>query len=243
MNETDKKYRFRFKQFGINDSDCAMKIGTDGVLLGAWADVNNSKNVLDIGSGSGLISLMTAQRSKALITGIEIDPNAAKQSMENINNSPWASRISIINADFIEWVNENDCMYKYDHIVSNPPFFNNGFIAPNSNRAIARHENTLGYDKLISLSHKLLSNNGKLSIISPTERKDDIIFYCELAQMYISRLTEVYSKCGGKITRILWEFTPQKETTIYSQISIRDSQNSYHEQYINLTKDFYLQLN
>ena len=184
MNNNNK-YRFQFKQFGINDSECAMKIGTDGVLLGAWANIEQSHSILDVGSGSGLISIMLAQRSDATITGIEIDSFASNQSIENINASPWRNRISVINTDFIVWASMAHNFSQFDHIVSNPPFFNNGPVAPNESRAIARHCNSLGYEQLIKLSKKLLTDNGKLSIISPFERQDDIIFYSELEQIFI----------------------------------------------------------
>ncbi len=236
----DKKYRFRFKRFGVNDSDCAMKIGTDGVLLGAWCDVAKSHQVLDVGSGCGLIALMIAQRSKALITGIEIDPSATRQSTENIGASPWGDRIGIVNADFVEWASNEINNHRFDHIVSNPPFFSNGPAAPLSARATARHDNTLGYDQLINLSKRLLTADGKLSMISPIERKDDIIFHCELAQMHISRITTVYSKSGGKAVRIMWEIGLEKTSTINSAINIRNSNNQYSSDYIDLTKDFYL---
>ncbi|MBE6318552.1 MAG: methyltransferase domain-containing protein [Bacteroidales bacterium] len=239
MSDNDK-FRFRFKQFGINDSECAMKIGTDGVLLGAWTNIEQSHNILDVGSGSGLISLMIAQRSSASITGIEIDKCAAKQSIENINDSPWSNRISIINSDFIKWASISHNINKFDHIVSNPPFFNNGPISTFQSRAIARHNNSLGYEQLIKLSKRLLTDDGKLSIISPIERKDDIIFYSELEQMFISRLTNVYSKEGGKITRILWEFSKIKCATEYASLSIRNINNSFSQEYVNLTTEFYL---
>lgn len=238
MNNNENKYRFKFKQFGINDSKSAMKIGTDGVLLGAWANIEQSQNILDVGSGSGLISLMIAQRSKANIIGIEIDKSAASQSIENIESSPWANNIKIINSDFIEWATITE--QRFDHIVSNPPFFNNGPIAPNASRAIARHNSSLDYNQLLKHSKRLLTKDGKISIISPIERKDDIIFYSELEQLYISRLTQVYSKVGGKETRLLWEFSNTKKAPEYSSISIRDYNNEFSQEYKLLTNDFYL---
>ena len=234
------KFRFQFKYFGINDSECAMKIGTDGVLLGAWADVKFSHNILDIGSGSGLISLMLAQQSNANITGIEIDENAVKQSIDNINNSHWKNRITIIHDDFTQWATNLDKCIKFDHIVSNPPFFNNWPIAPSNTRATARHEKSLGYDQLIKLSIQLLTKDGKLSIISPYNRKDYIIFLCELSQLYISRITNIYSKEEGKPVRILWEIRKLKCRSKHTSFAIRDKDNLYTNEYINLTKDFYL---
>ena len=124
--------------------------------------------------------------------------------------------------------------------MSNPPFFNNGPISTFQSRAIARHKNSLGYEQLIKLSKRLLTDDGKLSIISPIERKDDIIFYSELEQMFISRLTNVYSKEGGKITRILWEFSKIKCATEYASLSIRNINNSFSQEYVNLTTEFYL---
>lgn len=235
-----QKYRFQFKQFGINDNNCAMKIGTDGVLLGAWADISKSKNILDVGSGSGLISLMLAQRSNAFITGIEIDQHAASQSIDNINDSPWSNRINIVNKDFITWGYNSNKTCIFDHIVSNPPFFNNGPIAPSSARANARHENSLGYEQLIKTSYSLLSNEGKISLISPIERKNDIIFYSELINLHITRITIVYSKNMTKPVRILWELSKQKKPLIQSHLSIRNCDNNYSDEYISLTKDFYL---
>lgn len=238
MNNNENKYRFRFKQFGVNDSECAMKVGTDGVLIGAWANIVQSQKVLDVGSGSGLISLMIAQRSNATIIGIEIDEPAATQSKYNIDASPWANRITIINSNFIEWATNTN--QRFDHIVSNPPFFNSGPTAPNTSRAIARHNNSLDYGNLIKFSKELLSENGRMSIISPIERKEDIIFYSELEELHISRLTQVYSKIGGKATRFLWELSKNKRATEYSSISIRDCNNNFSQEYIDLTNDFYL---
>lgn len=240
MNDLSNKFRFQFKQFGLNDSKCAMKIGTDGVLLGAWANINQAKNILDIGSGSGLITLMVAQRSNANVCGIEIDEDAAKQSVENIKWSPWSNRITIINSDFIAWCTANNEIPKFDHIVSNPPFFNNGPTAPNASRALARHNNSLDYNQLLNLSKELLSEDGKISVISPIDRENDIIFYSTIEHLYIHRITHVYSKEGGKATRILWEFSKRKCSTQHSSIAIRDCNNNYSQDYINLTREFYL---
>lgn len=240
MNNQQQKYRFKFKQFGVNDDKCAMKIGTDGVLLGAWCNISSSHDVLDIGSGSGLISLMIAQRCNALITGVEIDSFAVEQSIENINSSPWNDRISIVNNNFIEWAQNESLFEKFDHIVSNPPFFNSGPTAPSSTRAIARHENSLGYEQLIKLSVPLLTSEGKISIISPIERKEDIIYYCELYRLSISHLTLISPKSNTPPNRILWEISKLKLPTVQEHIFIRNESNQYSTEYTALTKDFYL---
>ena len=229
---------FKFKQFHVKNEISAMKVGTDGVLLGAWADISSSKNILDIGTGTGLIALMAAQRSNATIIGVEIDSNAANEAKENINASPWQNRIYIINKDITHVVND---LGNFDHIVSNPPFFENGVLAPDSSRATARHCNSLNFSSLISIAKNLLSDNGKLSFISPYESKENIIYNATLNDMNISRYTEVFSNPKKKIpVRILWELTPLNNPINKSQFFIRDINNQYSSEYINLTKEFYL---
>ncbi len=229
---------FKFKQFHVKNEISAMKVGTDGVLLGAWADFSSSKLILDVGSGTGLISLMAAQRSNSQIIGIEIDSDAAKESIENITNSPWKERISIINNDITLIVDE---LHEVDHIISNPPFFENGILAPDSSRATARHCDTLNFNSLITISQKILADNGKLSFISPYENKENITYLAALNKMYTSRYTEVFSN-PQKITpiRILWELTTKNSLTKKSELYIRDINNQYSTEYINLTKEFYL---
>ena len=229
---------FRFKQFHIKNEISAMKVGTDGVLLGAWANISSDSKILDIGSGTGLISLMAAQRSEAQIIGVEIDTPAYIESLENIQASPWNNRITIINDDINNIV---ESLLNVSHIISNPPFFENGIVAPDTSRATARHCNTLGFDRLIHISSKVLPMNGKLSFVSPFENKENIIYSASLNKMYISRYTEVYSNPKKKHPiRILWELTKQEERTDTSHIYIRDCNNQYTSEYINLTKDFYL---
>lgn len=232
---------FRFKKFHVKHELSAMKVGTDGVLLGAWMDISTSTSILDIGSGSGLISLMAAQRCNAKITAIEIDPIAANEAKENISASPWADRITIINDDFISWV-KNNSTAKYDHIVSNPPFFSNGIIAADCNRAMARHGNGLDYNAIISAAPFLLSKKGQLSLISPVNRKDDIIFFANMAKMNISRLTEVSSIDGQSPIRLLWELSIASPKTVSQKLSIRKNGTEYSDEYMNLTKDFYLNM-
>ncbi len=142
-----------------------MKVGTDGVLLGAWADCDNAKRILDIGTGTGLIALMMAQRSQAQIDAIEIDEHASEQAIENVNRSPWASRVNVINKSLQDYSKvENKA---YDLIVSNPPYFQNSMFAPDKKRTDARHNSNLELEDLLKGAKKLLSNDGKLSIILP----------------------------------------------------------------------------
>lgn len=229
---------FHFKQFSIKNDISAMKVGTDGVLLGAWANVDNSHSVLDVGAGSGLISLMLAQRCNALIYGIEIDHDTASEAYYNIKNSIWADRIKIIEGNFND---ENLQLSIVDHIVSNPPFFNNGIIANENKRAIARHT-TMGLDfsDIISASSKLLSDRGKISLISPIERYDDILFEATMMKLNLSKLTKVYSRQNCRPIRFLWEFSRQNCELQSDELAIRDANNEYTSEYIGLTKDYYL---
>lgn len=231
---------FRFRQFSVRNELSAMKVGTDGVLLGAWADVAEASAVLDVGTGSGVISLMVAQRGKAMITAIEIDSDAALEAEANVVASPWRERIMVVNDDFVKWAAVTD--KQYDHIVSNPPFFANGIVAPDSSRALARHGNGLDYYSLISSASRLLVANGKLSMISPVDRQDDILFSVEMARMSVSRITEVCSVDGQRPVRLLWELSPMPVTTVVDRWSIRDKAGNYSSQYIELTRDFYLNM-
>lgn len=233
---------FRFKQFQIKNEVSAMKVGTDGVLLGAWADVASATSVLDIGSGSGVISLMAAQRSSASVVAVEIDVLAAGETRENAAVSPWGNRISVVNCDFLEWKKDKTNFHMFDHIVSNPPFFDNGILAPDACRATARHGNGLDYNAIISSAPQLLTGEGRLSLISPANRKDDIVFSAEIAGIQISRITEVCSVEGREPVRILWEFAVKPCPVKKDRISIRSIDGRYTGEYVALTRDFYLNM-
>lgn len=232
---------FHFKQFSIKNDLSAMKVGTDGVLLGAWCNVSNSTKILDIGSGTGLISLMLAQRCNAPIIGVEIELNAVSESIYNINNSKWCDRITVKHGDILD-LTPSLASIGVDHIVSNPPFFTNGLIAPNHTRALARHCGSLNFNSLLAVSKLILPNYGLLSFISPTDCYDEIIESAVSNQLNVSRITSVFSyRKDSKPIRLLWEMTPTSiDNTIKSNITIRDSINDYSQEYINLTKDFYL---
>lgn len=186
---------FQFKQFTVRHDKCAMKVGTDGVLLGAWVPVQNTKRILDVGTGSGLISLQLAQRNpKALITSIEIDPAAAAQAQENIQSSPWNDRMEIICCDFRNYNPE----HKFDLIVSNPPYFVDALKCPDNQRCTARHTSDLNYELLFGHSTHILSEQGIIGIIIPSEVENTVIDtawkynfhpYCRLARFHQTRKT------------------------------------------------------
>ncbi|MDR1678521.1 MAG: methyltransferase [Prevotellaceae bacterium] len=230
---------FRFKQFSIQQDRCAMKVGTDGVLLGAWADCRNARRILDIGTGTGLIALMLAQRCPAVIDAVEIDKNAAEQALENVQRSPWAERVRIINASFQDFC--KTATTRYDLVVSNPPYFHRSLKSPTIERSFARHSDTLPFDEIIEGSKKLLSEKGKLTVILPliesvafTEKALSAGFFCGKKCLLTPRP-------GAETKRVLLSFGKENQACQHSELLIETAtRHCYSEQYRELTKDFYL---
>lgn len=231
---------FQFKQFTVCHDKCAMKVGTDGVLLGAWANVENAKAILDIGTGSGLIALMVAQRSNARIYAIDFDESAVLQAIENVNNSKWKDRITVEQVDFCDFAKETKL--KFDSIISNPPFFQNSLKNPEQARSIARHNISLNYSLLIEQSAKLLNKKGCISIIIPSNELDNVQKIAINNGLDVSKITLVKPTTNKNAIRALLEFKFENTTKIIeNEIIIEDGhRHSYTEQYISLTKDFYL---
>lgn len=229
---------FTFKQFHIADDNCGMKISTDGVLLGAWADCTRAKLIADIGSGSGLIAMILAQRCpSAEILAVEIDSKACTDAAANFSLSPWPDRLTLCNADFAEWTPAG----KLDAIVSNPPFFNSALHSPDASRAMARHTDSgLDYHSLAARASSLLSDEGTLSMILPADDEDDAIFNAELSHLHLRRLCHVHSKPSAPAIRILTEFSRRGCTPEISRLDIHEASGNYSEEYRKLTSDFYL---
>ena len=182
---------FRFKQFAVLNDKTAMKVGTDGVLLGAWCDVCEAKSVLDVGTGCGLIALMIAQRNADCnIDCIDIDEGAIEEARINADNSPWSDRIHPFMSDFKQFI----CDKKYDLIVSNPPFFNNGVLAPDKSRQNARHTVELSFEQLIHKAISLLSDKGKLCLISATDAEEEITKSCAEVGAFVNQKVVIYTK-------------------------------------------------
>lgn len=230
---------FQFKQFTIWHDKCAMKVGTDGVLLGAWAEVSNANTVLDVGAGTGLISLMIAQRSKAKITSIEIDNCAATQACENSERSPWKDRIKVLNTDFKEF----NYSSKFDCIVSNPPYFNDSLVSPNAQRTAARHTSELTYNDLFKGVSQLLAPQGSFSIIIPSDVLKEIEEIAFTYKLYLRRKTLVLPTPNSNPKRALLTFSLLKPLSVAnSSMIIEIDRHQYSEEYINLTKAFYLKM-
>jgi tRNA1Val (adenine37-N6)-methyltransferase len=227
---------FKFKRFAVLNDKTAMKVGTDGVLLGAWCDVENASRVLDVGTGCGLIALMVAQRnSQAMIHGIDIDANAIDEARFNFNASPWGARLSAEVADFNSF-----SVGSYDLIVSNPPFFTNGVLPPSDSRTHARHTTTLTYESLLSHCRKLLTPGGRIAIVTPAD-VELAVRRCVVEQgLGLSRFTRVVPVDGAPVKRLLWELVVGDVDTMVSTLTISGKDRSYTNEYRELTCDFYL---
>lgn len=233
---------FAFKEFSVNQDRCAMKIGTDGVLLGAWTSINhNPFSVLDIGSGTGILSLMLAQRSRAeTIEAIEIDDAAFEQAAGNFEDSPWGDRLFCYHAGFNEFVEEVDD--KYDLIISNPPFYSENYKTDNPQRDLARFTDALPFEHLLYGTAKLLDDNGKASFIIPFSEETNFISLAEKMNLYPNRITRVKGTNTSETKRSLLEFSFTKTAINSSELIIETSRHQYTEDYINLTKYFYLKM-
>lgn len=230
---------FQFKQFTIYQDQCAMKVGTDGVLLGAYAKLDNAKNILDIGTGTGLISLMLAQRSGAKITAIEIDKNASKQALDNIKNSDFANRIIVENISLQNFVKITAT--KFDLIVSNPPYFQNSYKAETESRTIARHTTKLTYAELISSSKKLLTQNGEICIIVPKGEEQNIHNIATENSLYINKILNIKPTLTKLPKRIIITISRTKKEISLNELVIESGgRHNYSDEYINLLKNFYI---
>ncbi len=227
---------FKFKQFAVEQDDVAMKVGTDGVLLGAWADCEGAKHILDIGTGTGVIALQMAQRnSEAHIQAVEIDEAAARRARANFDLSLWAERLTVEQTA----VQEFEPREKFDLIVSNPPYFVDSLLPPDAKRSTARHTHDLTFEELDKSVVRLLADGGKFALILPTTEFEK---YLTLTQLHLVRRCDVCPIEGGAVKRIMGEFAKQPT----SQLKLEDiaiekgRRGDYTDDYRTLTKEFYL---
>ncbi len=233
---------FRFKQFVVSHEKSGMKVGTDGVLIGAWANVDNCKTLLDVGTGSGLIALMMTQRNVyAEITAIDIYDDVVDEARENVQNSLFKDRISVLKTSFQDFASATT--QRFDGIVSNPPFFANGLLSPNSVRAEARHARSLTTAEIFKSGKLLLSEGGRLSFIFPFSEREKIMWEAAMEGFYLSRETIVYPTSASAAKRILVEFSLHEPQEIISdELLIEIGRHRYSPEFIKLVKDFYLKL-
>lgn len=219
-----------------------MKIGTDSVLLGAWTSLNNNPfSILDIGSGTGVLGLMLAQRSHAeIIDAIEIDDNAHEQCVENFENSLWSDRLFCYHASLLEFSKEIDDTY--DLIISNPPFFSEDYKTQNKQRDLARFADAMPFIHLIESVSQLLSNDGVFSVIIPFSEETQFINLAMPFNLFPNRILHVKGNPSTKIVRSLIEFSFHEKTITKDKLIIETQRHHYTKDYLNLTKDFYLKM-
>lgn len=233
---------FKLKQFSVNQAGAAMKIGTDGILLGAWASLDHKpESILDLGAGTGIIALQMAQRSFATtIEAVEIDDAAFEQCSENFENSPWADRLYCYHASVQEFASEIDD--KYHLIVSNPPFFNTGTSTGNKARDTARFNDALPFEHLMVCATHLLSAEGIFAVVIPKESEEELLRLGEKSGLYPKRICSVSGNPNTQPKRSLIEFWTQQNTPILESLIIETARHQYTEDYKNLVKDFYLKM-
>lgn len=235
--------KFQFKQFSLEQDRCAMKIGTDGVLLGAWAPIeNNPFSILDIGAGTGVIALMLAQRSSAeQIDALEIDEEAYEQSVDNFENSPWSDRLFCFHAGLDEFVEEPED--EYDLIVSNPPFYTDDYKSDNEQRDLARFADAMPFEDLIEAADLLLSENGVLAVIIPVKEEENFLALAKEYELYPLKITKVKGTTTTEIKRSLLAFSRYEKIDFpIDELIIETSRHQYTAEYIELTKEFYLKM-
>lgn len=244
--------KFHFKQFAIEQDKCAMKVGTDGVLLGAWTPlINNPYNILDIGAGTGLIALMLAQRCNTIninqntemvtqIDAIEIDDHAYEQCVDNFENSPWKDQLYCYHAGLDEYVDEVEELY--DIIVSNPPFYTDEYKSENQQRDLARFEDALPFEELVEATDFFLSDHGIFAVIIPYKEEERFIQLCLERELFPLKITRVKGTPTTEIKRSLLAFTRIEQNPLVDELIIETARHQYTPEYIELTKEFYLKM-
>lgn len=230
---------FTFKRFHIDHSRCAMKVGTDGVLVGAWSRLSDADRILDIGTGTGLIAVMAAQRAPhARITAIEIDGACVAQARENAASSPWGGRIEVLETPLQGFFPAE----RFDAIVSNPPYFEESLLPPDERRTVARHTCSLSFAELAQGAARLLSDNGRFSLILPAVEAGRFVSAAR-GLLYVCRRCEVWTTPSSGVRRVMLEMAaqPPKQLPETGRLVIEDGEEArYSREYRALTRDFYL---
>jgi len=228
---------FSFKQFTICQDKSAFKVGTDGVLLGAYADLEGVSNILEIGSGSGLISIMLAQRCNATITAIEPDQDSYNQCCENVTRTDWSSRIKVVHT---ELRNFNPHAEKYDLIVTNPPYFCDSLKSPDPRKSAARHNDSLSSAEILEGAGRLSIENGRMVLIMPYVEGN--IFIAEACKygFFCNNILRIRPLPESNVRRLILTFSRTRKSPVEKFLTIEHGRHQFTADYINLTKDFYL---
>ncbi|GAA6768916.1 tRNA1(Val) (adenine(37)-N6)-methyltransferase [Flavobacterium johnsoniae] len=234
---------FQFKQFSVKQDKTAMKVGTDGVLLGSWAPVShNPFSILDIGAGTGIIALMLAQRTHAeQIDALEIDEDAYEQAVENFEASPWGDRLFCFHAGLDEFIEEPED--EYDLIVSNPPFYAEDYKTNDEQRDLARFQDAMPFEEIVEAADLLLSENGILAVIIPFREEAKFTALAKDFELYPIKITHVKGTPKSEIKRSLLAFSRNEVSEIeIDELVIEIDRHVYTPEYIDLTKEFYLKM-
>ena len=230
---------FHFKQFSLYHHKSSMKIGTDAILLGVWTDVQYSKTVLDIGSGSGIISLLIACRSNAMVDAVEIDSASVKESRENFKNSDFSERLSVVQTNFIDYV--KTCKREYDLIISNPPFFSNSYKPKEQQRKDARHTETLSFEQLCDGVSKMLKPKGKFCVVIPQNERIKFLEVASLFNLYLQKQLSIHPKRKQTANRFNLQLGFEIPSEVQKEsIDIRENDLTFTPQFVNLLKDYYI---
>ena len=233
---------FKFKQFTVQQDQCAMKIGTDSVLLGAWVSLkNNPVSILDIGAGTGILSLQLAQRSFAeTIEAIEIDEDAFEQCVENFEASPWGDRLFCFHASAQEYADEIET--EFDLIIANPPFYSEDYKTESESRNQARFTESLPFRDLAIMAFQYLSEEGTFALILPKKEENNFIALASEVGLFPKRICRVKGNATIEVKRSLLEFSFHENETIFEELTIEISRHNYTKEYKDLVKDFYLKM-
>lgn len=247
---------FRFKQFSICHDKCAMKVSTDGILLGAWAKLNNETNAVDIGTGTGLIALMLAQRLDSIkpdkdinardIVAVDIDESAVEQAESNFEQSPWQQLLTAHQSDIAYFAENEKQKHRYSTIVSNPPYFSEALQGQSNQRNMARHNEYLPFSTLLKSAKTLATETAVFSLILPVKESHELLDICERFGWYLTDCTKVSSVQGKPSNRYLMAFSLNKikqqddVMKTANEMFIRDKENTYSHAFTQLCKDFYL---
>lgn len=232
-------HHFKFKKFNISQDQTSMKVSSDAVLFGSWPKTGNARRILDIGTGTGLLSLMLAQKNElAIIDAVEIDNNAFMQAQENFKNSLWAKRLHVFHCSWQNFWPKVSC--KYDLIISNPPFFKDALLNNSKKRAIARHQLELTFKELIYGAENLLDKNGSIFILVPFTYAEELVSIGENYGLFNSSILKVKQKANKPYSRAIVCFTRFKNILKEASLTVLDDNGEYSSDFISLTKDFYL---
>lgn len=228
---------FQFKQFTINQGKCAFKVGTDGVILGALADVAAAERILDIGTGTGLIALMMAQRSGAEITAIEPDHDSCIQAKENAENSKWSGRIEVLETDLQSYFPSR----KFDLIVSNPPYFRDSIRNPDPRKSVARHNDFLPSSDLLKGVSRLLEDKGTFQLILPYAEGNVFIAEAAGSGFYCNSILKIKPMPDSEVRRLVLVFGRYKQKLTEKFLTIEHGRrHEFTDEYVELTRDYYL---